>query len=120
MPPKWPAPTAIKVGLMATAFAITDSLKTESQLRGIAQKEFMYETIIRNTKKDNITITIEDHLPLSTDESMKITNGELTNGNFNQQTGLINWKLEIKSGESKKIRMGYKVKYPKDKVIQGL
>ena len=95
-------------------------MNTVKFIGGNVEKEFMYETIIRNTKKDNITISIEDHLPLSTDESMKITNGELTNGNFNSQTGLINWKLEIKPGESKKIRMGYKVKYPKDKIIQGL
>ncbi len=95
-------------------------MNTVKFIGGNVEKEFMYETIIRNTKKDNITITIEDHLPLSTDESMKITNGDLTNGNFNPQTGLINWKLEIKPGESKKIRMGYKVKYPKDRIIQGL
>lgn len=95
-------------------------MNTVKFIGGNVEKEFMYETTIRNTKKDNITITIEDHLPLSTDESMKITNGELTNGNLNSQTGLINWKLEIKPGESKKIRMGYKVKYPKDKIIQGL
>jgi hypothetical protein len=41
-------------------------------------------------------------------------------GNYNTETGMVNWKLDLNAGETKKIRLGYKVKYPKDKVIQGL
>ena len=33
---------------------------------------------------------------------------------------MINWKMDLKPGESKKIRFGFKVKYPKEKVIGGL
>ena len=95
-------------------------MNTTKFIGGNVEKEFLFETTIRNTKKDDINITLDDQVPLSTDESIKISTGELSKGNYNVETGLINWKLDLKPGETKKIRFGYKVKYPKDKVIQGL
>ena len=95
-------------------------MNTIKFIGGNVEKEFLFETTIRNSKKENITITIEDQIPLSTDADIKISSGELSNGNYNTDTGMINWKLELKSGETKKIRLGYKVKYPKDKDIGGL
>ena len=95
-------------------------MNTTKFIGGNVEKEFLFETTIRNTKKESITITIEDQIPLKTDESMKVTTGELSGGNYVEETGLINWKMDIKPGETKKIRLGFKVKYPKDKIIPGL
>lgn len=95
-------------------------MNTTKFIGGNVEKEFLFETTVRNSKKETVTITIEDQVPLSTDANIKITDGELSNGNYNSETGMINWKLELKSGETKKIRLGYKVKYPKDKIIGGL
>jgi len=95
-------------------------MNTSKFIGGNLEKQFLFETTIKNTKKDPVTVTIEDQFPLSTDESIKITTGEISNGNYEKETGMINWKFELKSGEIKKIRMGYTVKYPKDKIIQGL
>jgi uncharacterized protein (TIGR02231 family) len=95
-------------------------MNTTKFIGGNVEKEFLFETTIRNTKKDDVTITLDDQVPLSTDESIKISTGELSKGNYNSETGMINWKIDLKPGETKKIRFGYKVKYPKDKVIQGL
>lgn len=95
-------------------------MNTIKFIGGNTEKEFLFETTIRNTKKDNITITIEDQVPLSTDQSIKISNGELSGGNLNNETGMITWKVDLKPGESKSIRLGYKVKYPKDKQVPGL
>jgi uncharacterized protein (TIGR02231 family) len=89
-------------------------------ISGNVEKEFTFETTIRNTKKDKIEITIEDQIPLSTDESIKVTAGNLSGGTLNTETGIIRWKINLGSAEYKKIRLSYKVKYPKDKVIQGL
>ena len=35
-------------------------------------------------------------------------------------TGILTWDLDLKPNETKKIRISYKVKYPKDKVIDNL
>jgi uncharacterized protein (TIGR02231 family) len=95
-------------------------MNAQKFIGGNVEKEYMFETTIRNTKNVNVSVTIEDQLPLSTDENIKITNGELSGGNLKSETGMINWKFELKPGESKSIRLGYKVKYPKDRFIPGL
>jgi uncharacterized protein (TIGR02231 family) len=95
-------------------------MNTVKFIGGNVEKEFLFEISVRNTKRESITITIEDQIPLSTDQSIRISNGELSNGNYNSETGMISWKLDIKPGETKKIRLGYKVKYPKDRHIPGI
>jgi hypothetical protein len=42
------------------------------------------------------------------------------NAIVNSETGVITWKLNLKPGESKKVRFTYSVKYPKDKKIVNL
>ena len=95
-------------------------MNTTKFIGGNIEKEFLFETTIRNSKKEGITITLDDQVPVSKDSNIKVTDVELSGGNYNPDTGMINWKLDLKSGETKKIRFGYKVKYPKDKIIGGL
>ncbi len=95
-------------------------MNTTKFIGGNVEKEFLFEITIKNTKKDNVTVTIDDQVPLTTDETIKVSTGELSNGNYDSKTGMINWKIELKPAEIKKILFGYKVKYPKDKVINGL
>jgi Domain of unknown function (DUF4139) len=38
----------------------------------------------------------------------------------NPETGVLTWKIDLKPGESKKVRFSYSVKYPKDKKIVNL
>jgi uncharacterized protein (TIGR02231 family) len=84
------------------------------------EKEYMFDTTIKNKMRENVTVTIEDQVPLKTDESMKITVDELSEGVYNPENGLVTWKVELRTGETKTIQFGYKVKYPKTKTIPGL
>jgi Domain of unknown function (DUF4139) len=38
----------------------------------------------------------------------------------NAETGVLTWKIDLKPGESKKVRFSYTVKYPKDLKIVNL
>ena len=38
----------------------------------------------------------------------------------NAETGILSWDLKLSPNEIKKIRISYKVKYPKDKTIENL
>ena len=83
-------------------------------------KKFVYDISIKNTRTENISLLIEDQIPLTKNELIKISVDELSGGTLNEETGKIKWNLEIKPNENKKIRIGYSVKYPKDKTISGL
>ena len=63
---------------------------------------------------------LKDQYPITTDK--EITVEVLDNGNakINEETGIMTWQLKLNSNETKKIRISYKVKYPKDKIIDNL
>lgn len=94
---------------------------SEKKFIGSTKKElFVYELSIRNKKKQEIEITIEDQVPLSTNEEIKVENTETGNASYNKETGKLIWKLKVNSAEEKKLRFGYSVQYPKDKIVLGL
>ena len=85
--------------------------------RNKAREYHAFEIHIRNTKSELITIAVEHQIPLSTNEDIKVTAKELRNGNLNKQTGIITWNLTIAPNKTKKLRLDFKLKYPKEQKI---
>lgn len=84
------------------------------------EQAFTYDIIIRNNKKEAVSMKIEDQIPLSTDKEIEIELKDKDGGKINSETGLITWEVNLKPNETKKIRLSYLVKYPKDKTIENL
>lgn len=84
------------------------------------EKTFTYDIIVRNNKKDAIDIEIKDQFPLSKDESVKIELLQADKAEIDKEKGFLTWNLKISSNETKKIRVSYKVRYPKDYSISNL
>ena len=72
---------------------------------------------VRNNKSTPVEITINDQIPVSSNNSITVDPIELSGGKLNQQTGEIKWDLEMEPQENKQLIFTYSVKYPKDKVI---
>lgn len=83
-------------------------------------KQFVIEISVRNTKKDAVELTLEDQIPVSQNNDIKVTVDNLNNGKLDNETGKVTWKLNVKAGETQKIRLGFTVKYPKGKTIGNL
>jgi uncharacterized protein (TIGR02231 family) len=94
---------------------------TSKKMIGMNRKEeYGYEITIRNTKKEAITIVVEDQYPISQNSSLEIELIESTGAVIDATKGKLTWKLNIASAETKKLILKYSVKYPKDKKVQGL
>jgi uncharacterized protein (TIGR02231 family) len=78
------------------------------------------ELTVRNTKAIGLAFEIEDQIPITIDPGIKITLGDNDGAIYNEVTGKLTWKINIKPKDTKKIRFTYEVKYPKDKFVQGL
>jgi uncharacterized protein (TIGR02231 family) len=78
---------------------------------------FSFLLTIRNNKSNPVEITINDQIPVPSNNSITVEPAELSGGKLNQQTGEIRWDLTMKPQENKQIIFTYSVKYPKDKVI---
>ncbi|WP_366183680.1 DUF4139 domain-containing protein [Flavobacterium ovatum] len=89
-------------------------------LSSYKEQTFTYEITVRNNKKEAIEILLKDQYPLSNDKEITIEILEKSKAKVNEETGILTWELNLTPNETKKIRLSYKVKYPKDKDISNL
>ncbi|PZO28469.1 MAG: hypothetical protein DCF13_08965 [Flavobacteriaceae bacterium] len=84
------------------------------------EQTFTFDITVRNNKKEIVNMLLKDQYPLSTDKEIEVELLESNNAKENKETGILTWDLKLNPNETKKIRISYKVKYPKDKVIDNL
>lgn len=84
------------------------------------EQTFTYDITIRNNKKEPAQLLLKDQYPLSPDKEIEIELLQSDGAKVNAETGILTWDLDLKPNETKKIRISYRVKYPKDKMIDNL
>ncbi|MDD5151999.1 MAG: DUF4139 domain-containing protein [Flavobacterium sp.] len=84
------------------------------------EQTFTYDITVRNNKKEAAQLLLKDQYPLSPDKEIEIELLQSDSAKVNAETGILTWDLDLKPNETKKIRISYRVKYPKDKVIDNL
>ena len=89
-------------------------------LSSYKEQMFTYDIIVRNNKKEEISMLLKDQYPLSTDKEMTVELLDKDGAKANEETGVLTWEIKLKPNETKKYRISYKIKYPKDKVIGNL
>lgn len=99
---------------------IVNDKSSEKLFSSYQEKTFAYDLIVRNNKKEAVTMDLRDQIPLSKDEAVKIELLQSDNADLNKEKGFLTWNLKISPSETKKIRVSYKVRYPKDFSIGNL
>lgn len=89
-------------------------------LSSYKEQTFTYDLTVRNNKKEEVQMLLKDQYPMSSDKDITIEVLDNGNAKVNTETGIMTWELKLAPNETKKIRISYKVKYPKDKVIDNL
>lgn len=67
---------------------------------------------LRNSKKQAVSIVIEDQYPLSTSEEIEVKLEQSKGAVVNPATGQLLWKLNIAPGKTEKLNFRYSVRYP--------
>jgi uncharacterized protein (TIGR02231 family) len=94
---------------------------TSTKTSGNTTKQiFTYELTVKNNKTTDIEILIKDQYPISTIKDVTVTLDESADAMINTDNGVLTWKMTVKTGESKKKRFTYTVKYPKELKIANL
>lgn len=75
-----------------------------------------YEITVKNNKNKNITLTVKDQYPVSTNKKIDIElqKETTTPTTSDENTGIMTWNLDLAPAQSQKITLSYSVKYPKD------
>jgi len=96
-------------------------LKDQSKERIIQDKKernFAYSIEVRNLKSSEIDLVIQDQVPLTTNPEITIEKSIIGKGTLDEKTGLVEWKLKLKAKENQTFDYEFKVRHPKDKVVQ--
>ncbi|EJL63287.1 DUF4139 domain-containing protein [Flavobacterium sp. CF136] len=81
------------------------------------EQTFTYDITIRNNKKEAVELLLKDQYPLSTNKEIEVELLQSDSAKVNAETGILTWQLQLKSNETRKIRISYRVKYPKDQTL---
>ena len=77
---------------------------------------------IRNGHDFAIQVAIEDQLPVSDVEDIQVEMLPITTPptkrDLRDRRGVLEWAFEAKPGESRDIKPGWRVRWPKDKSVQ--
>ncbi len=80
-----------------------------------------YKITLTNPTQSNVKITVEDQIPVSRHEGIKIRL-ESADPKPTEQTelGILRWELDLAPGEEKGIRFDFAVEHPRDIAVSGL
>jgi len=79
---------------------------------------YVYEIKLKNNREIPVSIDLFDQIPISQDSDISVTADEISEGVYNETTGKIVWDVNLQPGEVKSYKIGFTIKYPKDKKIQ--
>jgi uncharacterized protein (TIGR02231 family) len=86
----------------------------------IDEREF--KTTIRNGHDFAIRVAIEDQLPVSEVDDIQVEMLPVTTApttrDLRDRRGVLEWAFEAKPGESREIKLGWRLRWPKDKAVQ--
>ena len=77
----------------------------------------IFEISIRNNKKQNISLIVEDQFPISTMKEVEVDKIENKEAELDAETGKLKWTIKLEPGKEKKVDFKYSVKYPKNNNI---
>jgi len=81
------------------------------------RETYAYTITVRNTRKESISLTVLDQLPISNDKDIVIEDTEYKDGTYDETSGSVKWIMNMKPNETQKVKIGYTIKYPRGKVV---
>ena len=79
------------------------------------EQTIKWRITVKNNRQESVNITVFDQAPISRNTSIEVSMEELSDGQFDKQTGIIKWPLKLQPGEQRDLILQYKVKYPKNR-----
>ncbi|PHR46674.1 MAG: hypothetical protein COA32_09320 [Fluviicola sp.] len=81
------------------------------------EKTSTYQIEILNNKSKDIQLIVQDQIPISRKEGIEVVAEEISKGELNETTGIIEWKLDVKSKDKQLLDLKYTVKHNKSEPL---
>jgi uncharacterized protein (TIGR02231 family) len=88
-------------------------------------RQVAYESIttVENLRDREVTLLLEDRVPVSEDDRIVVEVGKATTADHAPSTtrpGVVLWKLKLAPHEKRDVVLAYTVRYPKEMLVAGL
>ncbi len=90
---------------------------SKSFFGGTKTESITWEIVLKNTRKEPLTITIEDQIPVSTDKEIEVKLIDKGNAVFEENTGKLTWTINLAAEQSQVLKFSFEVKHPKNKPV---
>ena len=94
---------------------------SKALLGGTRTIDIGYEITVENHRDRDATVSVHDHIPVSTDGDVKVKPRETSPApDSTDDLGVLTWTLALPPGESSAIRHRFTVEHPAQATITGL
>lgn len=83
-------------------------------------KTVAYELKIKNKHQVPINLIVEDQIPISQIQDIKVKLEEAKDGKHNEKTGALTWDINMKAGENRTLGFSYSITYDGDRTLSNL
>ncbi|TVR41105.1 MAG: mucoidy inhibitor MuiA family protein [Bacteroidia bacterium] len=81
------------------------------------REERMWHIAVRNNKSEQIVMELFDQVPVSRTADIRVEVINKSGATINEETGILQWILEIQPGETAEVIIHYSVEYPRDRYL---
>lgn len=86
---------------------------TRRLLSTTQEQSLTWRITVKNSRKEAVSLTLRDQIPVSENSNITVTTEELSGGQLDKTTGIVEWQLQLQPNEQREYIVAYKVKYPK-------
>lgn len=100
--------------------AIRKKLKDKTKDKVVGDNkvtETHYEITIKNTHSYSVNVIVEDQVPVSNHQDIKVDVLETDKAELEEHTGFLKWRFKMRGGATQKMQFAYSVKYDKTKYL---
>lgn len=88
---------------------------TRRLLATTQEQSLIWRITVKNSRKEAVSLTLRDQIPVSENSNITVTTEELSDGQLNKTTGIVEWQLQLQPNEQREFIVAYKVKFPKSR-----
>ena len=103
-------------GIISTRKKVGEELSrvglTKRQVRTLT-----FEIEVKNMSKGEVNLTLEDLIPITSNEEITIHLEDGDGGEYDKDTGKLTWNLKLKPGVKTTVKFSYSVEHDKDKPV---
>lgn len=94
-----------------------DEFSAKKILGGKRKELQTWEISVKNNKQTPINIDVQDHVPVSGQSDIEVTDVAHTGATIDKETSIVTWTMNIDKNTNKKVQISYQITYPKDWIV---